>query len=330
MSAPSNSQLPPATRNLLARVLRMLASAFRMEPFRLMRWEMAFMRVFFACVVWRSIPRMIPFETQPYPNGPAIWFDLTFLANQATMDGLYWGLIAAMVCYICGYLMLPALGYMLFLSVATSALLNSQGAIGHTFQIVSLALLAQVLAWSWSAWKRLTGHRFPSPADSERLSVNWTRQTIVATYVVSAITKLINSNGTWLWDTPNFALQIVKSNGMNYYNSLEPAARGAMEDFSQILLSHPWLAIPFIGSGLILELFAFIGLLNRRTAFWTGALLILFHSTVSVIMSLDFLFNKYLLAIYLCNIPYWIWRCGGWIQRTPAIPAGEPATAVPA
>jgi hypothetical protein len=141
------------------------------------------------------------------------------------------------------------------------------------------------------------------------LAMDWSRQMLAATYVVSAISKLAGSGGRWIWQTPNFALQIRKANDMQYYSTLE-ASPGHVDWLARLLLDHPWLARFVIGAALPLELFAFLGCFNRRLGAIVGLVLIGFHSTVSELMQLGFALNKYLLFIFFVNLPFWL--CSTW------------------
>jgi hypothetical protein len=301
---------------------------WQIEPIQPARWEMILMRILFALVIWRCFPDVVHYDEQPHPNGIAHWVNLTFLADPQVMKPLVWSFRAAIVCYALGVGITLSLGWMLVFSTMVQTLLNSQGAIGHTSQIVSLAILAQLAAWSWALASKWRGATWANRLEIERLGVNWTMQMIVAAYVISALTKLVKSEGRWILDTPYFGLQIIKANDMDYYNTLEPVSGSSMDWLAGWVMNSPAAAMVFIGSGLILELFCFVGLFNRRLACVTGLILILFHSTVSVMMELDFIFNEYLLAIYFVNVPYWLWRAGSKIFSKPEAEAYDTKTRV--
>jgi hypothetical protein len=290
-----------------------IAAWLRPEPIRHAFWELFLMRVFFAYIIWRALPQNVgQYQGQPHPNGIAHWIDLSFLADPGHMQWLQWGFWIALGFYVLGVLRVPALAYLLGASVAVCTFLNSQGAIGHTAQIVALAILGQLLAFGWAAIAGRCKRPLRHGLTPEQLAVDWARQAVMATYVVSALTKLVRSDGRWILDAPYFGLQIVKSNAMDYYNTLQPAADDGMRWLAQLLLDHPWTAWFFIGIALPLELFAFVACFNRRTGFWIGLLILIFHSTVSVTMQLGFRFNKLLMIAFFLNIPFWaVW----WVRR---------------
>ena len=64
----------------------------------------------------------------------------------------------------------------------------------------------------------------------------------------------------------------------------------------------------FFGLALPLELFAFLGLRNRRIALVFGLGLIAFHESVSVLTHLAFIFNKLLLLFLFVSPQWWLAR----------------------
>ena len=40
----------------------------------------------------------------------------------------------------------------------------------------------------------------------------------MAGYAVSVVSKLVNSHGTWLWDTPNMLIYVLKANLQAFYS----------------------------------------------------------------------------------------------------------------
>jgi len=292
---------PTATR--FARIL----SWFRFEPVRHAFWELLLFRLGFAWIMWRALPGGFQqYRDQPEPNGIAQWIDLTWLTDPGRAEQVRWATGIALVFYVFGLLRVPALTVVIACHVAVCTFLNSQGAIGHTAQIVGMAMVAQWLVFAWAPIARRLGRPLPHGYSPEQLAVDWARQAVMATYVISALTKLVRSDGRWILDAPYFGLQIVKSNGMDYYNRLQAGADDGMQWLAQILLDHPWSAWFLIGIALPLELFAFAACFNRRTALWFGVLLLAFHSTVSVVMRLGFMYNKLLLLLFFVNLPFWI------------------------
>ena len=266
------------------------------------------MRALFALVVALHMPGGLPSDPLADPNGLARLVDLGFLSDPATFSLSQYLLWAALILYVfrIGWgLVLP---YMTLLSIAVGSLQNSRGAIGHHLQIVSLVLLAQTASYFYSRFVRDRNQRDRSAraADEDRM-INWSQQAIAATYLVSGLTKLINSHGMWVLQSPLVAVQIVKTTEQDYYNTLDPARYGVGLATAEWIVQHPLLVTVMAAAGLILELTAPLLLLGRRWALFYGLALVLFHESIHRVMKLHFANNEYLIWIYLVNVPFWVW-----------------------
>lgn len=191
-------------------------------------------------------------------------------------------------------------------SVGLGVLGNSQGAIGHTTQVLTVVLLAQWMAYVWAAIQPRTHLPMPRGFDRQQLAMDWGRQALAATYVVSAVTKLIESKGDWISDTPYFGLQVVKSEGMGFYDHLVPRIAESSAWIGQWMVDHPMITAVILAAALPLELLVFLGLNNRRIALFFGISLYVFHSTVTEVMQLGFLYHKLLLLALFVNPVFWV------------------------
>ena len=111
---------------------------------------------------------------------------------------------------------------------------NSQGAIHHTSQIVGFALLGHIIGYSALLLRRRRDLAFGCNqfellrprerlfSESPTIVIYITQQLIAVAYVVSAISKLARSEGGWITSLPNIALQLQKTRMMAHYNTLEP------------------------------------------------------------------------------------------------------------
>lgn len=306
------------------------------EPFRHARWELALLRVIVALLVWdtqtgwvahihepQEIPRAIlensqkadiRYESQPHPNGLAMWFDFTFISKDSLEKPLRNAVAVSLLLYVLGVPAALSLLLPMFFGIAASTLANSQGAIGHTSQVLHLTLLSLWLAGVWSLWCRWKKKPLPHNYTSGEFEASWARQGIMAGYVVSAISKLFFSEGSWLTSARYLPLHIVKNKDMEVYDKLDPASV-SHEWLPQLMMEHPLWCIVIFGLALPLELFAFLGLCNRRAAAFFGIGLIGFHETVTQLMSLSFIFNKILLLAFFVAPWWWIAR---WFQKQPA------------
>jgi hypothetical protein len=126
--------------------------------------------------------------------------------------------------------------------------------------------------------------------------------------VVSAVSKVWLSKGTWFISAQYFPLHLVKNNEMEYYDTLNPEVL-KLDRLPQVLMDHPLVSQFFFGIALPLELFAFLALLNRRIAAVFGTGLIVFHESVTQLTHLSFIFNKLLLLFLFVSPFWWIARC---------------------
>ncbi len=288
------------------------------------------MRLFFALVVYdiyQSYPRQVgSLADQPDPVGLARFFDLSFLGNPELLGALQWVLVIALAVYISGKFLWAALPLITLLVILPGTLALSQGAATHHRQVVALVLLVQtaiVLYRVATERKRAPENTADSDAHHalthQRELAHGTRQTIAATYLVTAITKMIDSGGSWVRDAKYFPLQLEKTRMSEYYNKLEETASGAGEGLFSILdmpfavlsqkIEKVFLASPdtcrfFMGCGLLLEFLAPLALLGRAWGTVIGLVLISFHLTISRVMSLNFEHLMLMLLIFFVNVPY--------------------------
>ncbi|MGI8605464.1 MAG: hypothetical protein ACR2OZ_21020 [Verrucomicrobiales bacterium] len=303
------------------------------------------------------IPEVAKFKGQPHPNGIAHFVDLTFLSDPGIARPIYYGFYAALALYVLGIGLPMATTYLFLALLVHGTFHNSQGSVHHHLQVLTLVLGVQCLA----AWRGLLsqfserfiggygGSRYETEdgdveGDEARRRLppwcceflrssdwtmakmtDWTRQAIVAAYVVSALSKIWMTKGLWIWKVPRLGVQLRKSADQDYYDTLSHSTT-AHEWLPEWCLTHPWAARMVFGPSLLIELFFFLALRNRRIAGVYAAVLIGFHQSVSLLMSLDFRYNVQLLLIYFVNIPFWLWSAGRWLRMRPdPIPVAEAA-----
>lgn len=270
-------------------------------------FERLAMRLLFAWVVAKHIPTALRFQGFPAPNGLAKLIDLSFLLDPRVLAGCRYALYAALVLYVLRIGWSLALPYLTLVSIAVGSTINSQGAISHHLQIVSLVLLAQTGAHFFGLFRGRKSGAGETAAHREDRVINWSQQAIAATYLVSALTKLIHTKGAWFLQSPMIVVQIVKTTEQEYYNQLDSATLASGLAMAEWMAHHSLLVGIVISSGLILELMAPVLLLGRGYAALYGLALITFHETVGRVMQLHFTYNKYLIWIYLVNVPFWVW-----------------------
>ncbi|MEZ0390464.1 MAG: hypothetical protein ACAI34_25520, partial [Verrucomicrobium sp.] len=200
-----------------------------------------------------------------------------------------------------GLALVPAV----FFSIGIGTLANSQGAANHSTQLISMILLGQFIAYLWPRKEELGAA--PSSWVLPSLSVHQkgiyvSMVVFAASYVVSAYMKLDNSDWKWIQNVPNLAVELQKSNWSEYYDTLTPVP-DSLNAVVDMMHNHPNFARILFGSGLFIELFAFLALMGRRWAFFYGIIIILFHLSVSRLMQLDFWYHMGAALFFLVNLP---------------------------
>ena len=266
-------------------------------------YERLVMRVLFAWIVWRATPAALVVNGIPAPNGIARVMDLHFLLDPHSFALLRTLLAAALIAYVLRLFVFLALPIALLANVTATAIVNSQGAIQHAFQIVSLVLLAQTAAHFYGLWRCRSSDAGEALEDR---TIWWSQQTVVAVYLVAGITKLLVTKGLWPLQARWIGVSITKSAYQMFYDTLgqaDPQQQLAVANFAA---AHGWLIALLAAFGLLLELGSPLALINRTWAASIGLALIGFHVSLDYAMRLSFIYNQWLLLIFLVNPPYWI------------------------
>ena len=266
-------------------------------------YERLVMRLLFAWLVWRATPSALIVNGIPSPNGITRLIDLHFLLDPHVFSFARIALGAALILYVLRLVVWLALPVALFVNLAANGIINSQGAIQHAAQIVSLVLFAQTVAHFYGLWRRRHGEE---GAILESRAVWWSQQTIVAVYLLAGIAKLIVTKGLWIFQARWIGVSIAKAAYQRFYNGF------GWDDLEQQLAvahfaaAHGWIVALIAGVGLFLELGSPLMLVNRAWAAILGCGLICFHLGLDYTMGLTFIYNQWALAIFMINAPYWI------------------------
>ncbi len=266
-------------------------------------YERLAMRALFAWVVWKATPVALVVNGIPSPNGMTHLFDLHFLLDPQVYAWARLVLAAALILYVVRVAVWLALPVAFFVHCAANAITNSQGAIHHAVQIVSLVLFAQTAAHCFGLWRRRKGeeHRL-----LEDRAIWWSQQTIVAVYLVAGITKLFVTKGLWIYQARWIGVGVAKSAYQSFYDSFSQVDLEQQLAVANFAAAHGWIVALIAATGLLLELGSPLMLINRVTAALFACALLGFHFSLDYTMRLTFIYNQWLLIIFMINAPYWI------------------------
>ncbi len=282
--------------------------------------ERIVMRALFAWIVWRATPGVLIVNGIPSPNGMTRIFDLHFLLDPQVFAWARLVLAAALFLYVARLAVWLALPVALFVHCAANAITNSQGAIQHAVQIVSLVLLAQTAAHFFGLWRRRDGEARPVLEDR---AIWWSQQTIVAVYLAAGITKLFVTKGLWIYQAQWLGVGVAKSAYQSFYDTFNQVDLQQQLAVANFAASHGWIVALIAATGLLLELGSPLMLINRVTAALLACALLGFHISLDYTMRLTFIYNQWLLLIFMINAPYWIVTAA---QKLPGLRRAGAAT----
>ncbi len=291
----------------------------RIGEIRYLSWEWAFMRYAFAICVWMATwntwnPLEIGIRNNYVvedANGLPSLVDLSWLGQPVPTAILGILMVALLVLYLGNCWMLPVTGGLLLIHSLVGGIFSSPAGDHHATQVVGMVLLGQ---FGWYAWKRWRPRRFRREGlDSASGVIFWSQQMICAGYLVSAISKWVNSGGglvpgwRWVEQLPNIAVQFEKNRLQVYYDLLqEPASSGLNAWLTAQITEHPWVAMLLLAPGFYLEFFAVAALMNRRAALLVGLALMALHGLIHLVMHLPFYYFQAVDLIFLVNLPFWL------------------------
>jgi hypothetical protein len=271
-------------------------------PVRSYGWEWFFMRLGLASIVMWILFEPHPFQLgeQSAPVGLARLIDFSAWFTRPSAHGVVLVLGAVLsLGYLWGRGLLWWTAGLCLLLCSVRSYFNSQGYTHHGTQLVTLCLLTQCLTLGWLRWRK------PDVSHSSYL-IYYTQGIILISYVASALTKIINSKGLWLWRSKYICVEFIKTHRLDYHRELDPTLAGD-PPLALWMLHHPLLTQILFAGGFFIELLAIAGLHSRKWALWTGIVIIVFHQTISRVMKLHFDNHQLLAAVFLVNLPFWIW-----------------------
>lgn len=246
--------------------------------------------------VWLSFlqPVLHYYHEVPMPAGVCAYLPCDFF-GYAWVRGLLWYLaLVLVVLYIFEFRMRITLFLMALLSLFAFSLEESNGIYNRT-AILSALMLAQFLAYVFRRAKGVD-------------PVSFSRQIIAAAYTLACLSKLRQSGFTWAWDAPNLLLQIRKGAYYAYFDGGNTTQLQLAQDMGEFFAAWPALLYGGLLLAFLLELFSFVILINARTAFWYGILLLFMHLGIYLVMDIIIYPIVYPMLVVLLNPLYTLTR----------------------
>jgi hypothetical protein len=281
-----------------------LKSWLRPADFKWTNGEMFLARLGVACLIFYfgCLSHLKPFEGSPEKmNGLARLVPLMWMLEPTTLMVIRVVAGVGLGCFVFGWA--PVMSFLpgLFTLLGMGALRNSKGDISHSTQVLAMSALAMWLCYLYAALRRKEWLR--ATLTTQRAAIFGIILMLSASYVSSGIVKMKASGGHWIARIPSMSVQMIKSNLSDYYSDPQDTVSKTMtETAPQFFIQHPFTAKVVFGTGLGLELGAFVLLLSRRWALLWGGSLLLMHAGISFLMDIEFWNHMSLLAL-TCVIP---------------------------
>ena len=285
----------------------------RFLPVIVGRAEALFLRIFLIFVVFYSLWAPSKYNRLEDPAGLATWgLPVAWIGQPGVHPWFLAGTGVAGLLYLAGlwrggWLTLAGLFGLTLAHVSYWTLANSQGNTFHGSNMTSLVLIAQLagaIIMQWRAVKGMAPSRYWPQLDA--ILLYFSQCGIAGAYVTSAITKLLKSHGTWLWDSPYFAKSVQKVWRQRHYDNPSLDQFNGISPWASYLAEHPWTARFLFAPGFLLEMFAFMILWSRAWAAGFGVALVLMHVGIGFIMELYFPEFEMLVFVFCVNLPFWM------------------------
>ncbi|CAN5164968.1 hypothetical protein BH09BAC1_BH09BAC1_20050 [soil metagenome] len=235
------------------------------------------------------------YSGQPYAIGICKLFDCSIISTTVGRVVFVIANLVLAYCYIRDKYMV-ATTFLLGVSCLVYFSLQESNGIHNRCSLFTFIFFAQSIAYSL--------HKLGYLQNILKYRIQFSVQAVAASYTLAALSKLTTSGFGWIADTPNMALQIVKSFSYRYidYNDISIFNEGMT--YAEWILDHSILVQLLLGFSLFLELFAVLALVNRRTALVYGLLLLGMHIGIAVLMDIWMMLIAYPMIVYLINPLY--------------------------
>jgi len=230
-------------------------------------------------------------ELVPYPVGIFTFINGSFLASAHTVMVFFVCAIVLALLYIFEKWMTATTFFMFALSLVLFTLEESSG-IFNRHSLYTAIFLSQAFAYYRN-----------KPALSEE-RIQFPVQLIAGGYFLAAISKIRQSGFGWFTEAPLASIQMIKGYSYAYFNTGDVKQFEKGMKHANFILEHKLLAQSLLAVSLFLELFAWVSLKNKTTAFIYGLLLTAMHIGIWYFMNILIGSIFYPMIIFMVNPLY--------------------------
>jgi hypothetical protein len=236
------------------------------------------------------------------PVGIARVIDLRWMSSQTATRALRYGTYLATVCYAADLLVPFALLFLSGAILLDATFRSSFGSVSHGEHLLLVVLMAQTLAVAvWNAADRFDWDLGVLLAGSQPATAAWwSVQAIVAVYLTSGVSKLVETNGRWVHRSPGVLL--AARSRVDTDQQMGPGRRKLAERSAPIvawLSDRPGVARAAFATGLLIELASPVGLLDENALVAVGIALIALHTANGRMLGLPFSEYQLLVLTFL-------------------------------
>lgn len=236
---------------------------------------------------------------QPFPEGICQYLNCAFVATKpATYVVLFLALVGAAF-YVAGRLMPVATFLLAVISIIVFSLERSNG-IYHREELFSLIFSVQFIAclrWYFSSGK------YKQEVPLRNVAIFYSISVIAGAYVLAGIAKINGSGFAWITNSPYAALQTLQSFEHKAVDTGWQFLIPYGNFVADLMLKFPFAIQLLFAFALGVELGAFVACFNRKTAQRYGALLLLLHLGMFLLLFVKLLVFIWSVALFMANIP---------------------------
>ncbi len=250
--------------------------------------------------VWLLITIEILFiyDGAPFPQGIFTIETIASIENRITNYLLILASLVFGMMYLYEIKMRLTTIALFIISVFAFSLEESNGILNR-YSLLSFIFFAQFLAYQISYYYKNLDHT--------QLRFTFSIQAIAAGYILSGLSKLLVSGFSWVTNSKYLSLQIIKSHYYNYLTYGNPETLELGEKYALFAQHNSIVIESLLTASIILELFAWISIGNKKRALVYGILLMLMHTGIGILMDIKLVGISRPMFIFMVNPLFIVW-----------------------